>query len=637
MEDLIMKKLIMFVMVLAIATPAMALEYPDVAPDFTGCDNSAWVVWEFLTDDCNPSSEDYSPPYAYSPEPVDPITFGSRHWDDPTDDAGWGGSYDEDLWTYSDGKYSVEAEDSFNQSIPHRGGKAFLRQYFQVVHTMPEGADPCELGLIGLGLELWDMSVYEEEGWTGCPVGYEGLAGDGYIGGDNYKAPDKDLSVDHGNGWHTSVWVTDFWQDTECTTKYAAVDSIDLDAATHAVCIIGMDLDRPAQIYQIEEIILDFIWFDEVDGSDIPTQCCICRDGGEPVVIVEPNDIPVYEPQDTGGPPPMGPTDGQLQISLAWRPGEDPCYPNDPGHYAPEFTVTVLIDPDPNNEHVGNSDFSFTKPVPPDPNGNVTLTFDETNWDVYQNVVVEATADLLREGTESSSVKFTVTIDIDDPNFGSDPCEPVTRTYSIAVGDNDIPYISVLPFGQLMDIFTENDPGVERCVNVTLSHKPCPDPCNPETCYEVEVRAEATSEFEIILEQFIMDPNFEDWTDPNHLLFNKDNYNVNQQVCFKVLDDEEHPDTDLEWIPGTVLFNGISDDIRYQSVDEDGELEPTGVNFNIQDNDCGAWGYDILDINEDCYVGIEDAATLFGQWLFCTDPYDDDGMCDKVWNLVEEE
>ncbi|MHC4500692.1 MAG: hypothetical protein ACYS21_16465, partial [Planctomycetota bacterium] len=461
-----MKKLIMFVMVLVIATPALALEYPDVAPDFTGCDNSAWVVWEFLTDDCDPSSEDYDPPYAYSPEPVDPLTFGSRHWDDPTDDAGWGGSYGADLWTYANGKYTVLAEDSFNQSIPHRGEKLFLRQYFQVVHTMVEGlAETDDRYPIGLGLELWDMSVYEQNGWTGCPVGYEGLAGDGYLGGAEFALPDEGLSVDHGNGWHTSVWITDFWQDVECTTEYAAEEPIDLDLATHAVCIIGMDFEPSTENFQIEEIILDFIWFDEADGIDVPTQCCICRDGGDPVVAVEPNDLPVYEPQDAGGPPPQGPTDGQMKVTLAWRPGEDLGYP--------PFTCTVVIDPDPNVEHVGNPDFSFTKPVPPDPNGNITLTFNETNWDVYQNVHVAATADLDREGTESSSVGFTVTIDIADPNFGSDPCQPVTRGYSIAVGDNDIPYISVLPYAKFMDVLTENNPLVDKCVDVTISHKPC--------------------------------------------------------------------------------------------------------------------------------------------------------------------
>ncbi|MHC4214595.1 MAG: hypothetical protein ACYSWP_14630 [Planctomycetota bacterium] len=87
-----MKKLIMFVMVLVIAAPTMALKYPDFAPDFTGCDNSAWVIWEFTVDGCFPTSAQFDPPYGYFPEPEDTPTFGGRHWDDPTEDSGWGGS-----------------------------------------------------------------------------------------------------------------------------------------------------------------------------------------------------------------------------------------------------------------------------------------------------------------------------------------------------------------------------------------------------------------------------------------------------------------------------------------------------------------------------------------------------------------
>jgi hypothetical protein len=621
MEDLIMKKLIMFVMVLAIAASAMALQYPDVAPDFAGCDNSAWVIWEFLDDGCMPTSTVLSAtgdPYSYNPEPVDPLTFGSRHWDDPTEDSGWGGSYGEDLWTYSDGKYTVEAEDSFNQSIPHRGEKAFLRQYFQVVHTMPAGADPEVLGLIGMGLELWDMSVYEENGWTGCPVGYEGLSGDGYLGGDNYKAP---MTIDHGNGWYTSIWITDFWDEEEATTVYAADEAIGLYEATHAVCIIGMDLDRPAQLFQIEEVILDFIWFNEPDGSDIPEVACEARGGVPPLDIVP---VVVYEPQDEGGPPPMGPVSDDIQVKLKYRPGELIGEPN--------FICTVVVDPDPNVDHIGSADFSLSDPCdagqPSDPNGNITLTFTQANWDVYQNVTVTATQDLDKEGDESFSLEFTVTINISDCNFGGPGCDPVVQRKGIMVADNDIPYISVLPYGALMNVLTENTPGVPVCVNVTLSHKPT---------HNVEIRGALESEFELIYDTVVMDPNFEDWTDPNHLLFDPCNYNVNQTICLTVLDDEEHPDTDLEWIPGQILLNGTSKDIRYQAEGEDGELEEETVRFNVQDNDCGAWGYDAVDINQDCVINLGEVALLYSQWLLCTEPYDDGGVCDKLWNLVEEE
>jgi hypothetical protein len=607
MEDLIMKKLIMFVMVLAIAASAGATRFPHPPPDFAGCANSGMVFWEFLTDGCDPTSDIQDPPYVFDPELPDP-TFGTRYQD--------GGP----VWTWSAGDgakgiYTCDDEDSLNGSIPVRGDETYMRMYFQVVHTLVASDDE---SLIGMGLELWDMGE-----WAGCPEMYEGVGE--YLEGYEFPAPTYTELI--GGVWHRSTWVADFstdgavWSFGDTDREFG-----DLFEATHTTAIIAMG-DFGASGFDMEEVVMDYIWFSESDYSDIPDEPCW---GAEAPITVDTNDIPVYEPQDAGGPPPMGPTDGQLQISLAWKPGEDLGYP--------PFICTVVVDPDPNVEHVGNPDFSFTKPVPPDPNGNVTLTFTQANWDIYQNVHVAATQDLLREGNESGNVEFRVTINIDDPNFGSDPCRPVSTTQGIIVVDNDIPYISVLPRGQLEDILTENNPLVPRCVNVTLSHLPT---------HNVEIRAFIESEFDLIYDQVIVDPNFEDWTDPNHLLFTPGNYNSPQQICLKVLDDEEHPDTDDEWIPGTLFVNGASDDIRYEaeSDDGDGELEPTQVNFNVQDNDCGAWGFYAEDTNGDCVIDLSELAALWTQWHYCTLK---DGRsvpagvaiwadCDAAWNLEEAE
>jgi len=52
----------------------------------------------------------------------------------------------------------------------------------------------------------------------------------------------------------------------------------------------------------------------------------------------------------------------------------------------------------------------------------------------------------------------------------------------------------------------------------------------------------------------------------------------------------------------------------------DGEAEEARVDFNVQDNECGAWGCNPMDINEDCVVNLEDFAEFFSQWLSCSDP-----------------
>ncbi|MHC4214618.1 MAG: hypothetical protein ACYSWP_14745, partial [Planctomycetota bacterium] len=124
----------------------MALIYPPHSPEFTGCDNSGQVLWEFLEDGCEPTSTVADPPYYFNPDPPDPV-FGTRYVN--------GGP----VWPWADGKYTViddggGTEDSLNQPIPDGGGKSYMRMYFEVVHTIVESEDP---SLIGLGLELWNM------------------------------------------------------------------------------------------------------------------------------------------------------------------------------------------------------------------------------------------------------------------------------------------------------------------------------------------------------------------------------------------------------------------------------------------------------------------------------------------------
>ena len=592
MEDLIMKKLLMFVMVLAIAAPAGALKYEPHVPDFAGCENSGQVLWEFTEDGCLPTS-DVVDPYYFNPDLPNPM-FGMRYSDGAPA-----------AWDWSAGVYTVNSEEGLNCPIGERGGKQYLRMYFEVVHTLVESNDP---SLIGFDMELWDM-----QDWPGCPEpSYEyGQFYGGLAEGINFPPPTETFDVE--NGWWQSYWVADVEP---------------ADAITHVNAIIGMD-DHGAVGFAIQEVYMNYIWFNEDDGSDIPEHpCVIVPPLPTRVVVIDANDMPVYEPQDMGpppGPPPMGPTDGQMQVRLAWQPG-DPCYP--------AFTAIVIVDP--NIEGDGpHEDFIFTNGT--EPNGIVTLTFNETNWNQYQNVFVEATGDLLREGEEFFDVELTITIDIADPNFGEPGSDPVVVSGEFSIIDNDIPYISFLPRDALLNVLTENNPGVPECINITLSHIPNDD---------VEVRA--VFDFEAggpAFEMVVMDPNFEDWTDPNHLLFTSVNYFVPQQICLEAIDDDEVMEVGLELVPGQIILEALSDDIRYWTEPEDlggegGELTRGIVGFNVEDNDCGAWGYDAVDHNEDCRVGLADFAHFFAQWPICTEPYDADtnqwGDCGALWKLVVE-
>ena len=643
-------------MVLVIGAPAVALKYQDDAPNWAGCPGSSTVFWEFTDDYCSPTSDEADPAYYYDPEPEDELVFGSRHYNQP--DAGWGFDDDEvqKPWTWANGIFTVLSEDSFNQPKPVRTGK-YLRQYFQVVHTMPN--DPHPRSVIGVGVELWNLSLVQltEGGWTGCPQGYEDLPGIGeawYGTSENSEPAFGPTPIPGAEGWYRSIWIADFDEDGTLATGQESITAWydeGLDLVTHTTCIIGMDIeydeDDGGGGFDIEEVILDFIWFNESDGSDIPQAPCF-RPGKQPPVTIDVNDIPIYEPKDGDGPEPMGPTDGQIQVNLKWQPSVlvegDPCYL--------PFTCTVMVDPDPNQENAGSPDFSFTKPTPPDPNGNVYLTFDETNWNQYQNVHVEATEDLLKEGDEGAEVIFTITIDIADPNFGGPGYDPVETRMNLNVIDNDIPYISVTPYTNFMNVLTEDDPCVSRCVDVVLSHLPTDD-------VEVLVSRES-SDYAILLKSSmsVVDPPLGVADDPNRLTFTvsgnptwnsttmTSNWNEEQTICLEARDNNALVEVDKEWIRGEVIFDGLSDDVRYQSKEEDGELKATKVYFNVQDNECGAWGYAIADVagrgangdEPDCNVDLADMAVFVGEWLFCTEPYDGGVSgwvdCDALWNLL---
>jgi len=382
--------------------------------------------------------------------------------------------------------------------------------------------------------------------------------------------------------------------------------------------------------FAIDQIVMDVISYTGAVPPDGPG-----RPGApKPPITVDSNDIPVYEPADAGGPPLVGPTEGQLLVSLTWQPG-DPGYPN--------FTATVVIDP---NEGPGeHEDFIF-----PDStdltNGTITLTFTEANWSDPQPVNVQAVADLDKEGYQRYPIELTVTIDIADPNFGNPT--PVVVNKFVGVVDNDIPFVVAYPPGALEDVLTENDPCVPYCFDVTLSHKPTDD------VYVFVTRQSDYDDYDILLESMsVMDPPLDVIGDPNKLKFTPDNYNTPQQICLEARDDPCLAEAWLEWVGGEIVFTPYSEDERYrvswltadgtdppedpcnpgELLPSGGEAEETVIGFNVQDNECGSVGYPPYDVNEDCYVDLSEVAALYGQWLLCTKPHDDAGECDKSWNL----
>jgi hypothetical protein len=411
----------------------------------------------------------------------------------------------------------------------------------------------------------------------------------------------------------------------------------------------------------VEGIIVDVITHDgetPPTGSARSTSCLVAP---KPAIVVDPNIITIYEPRDPCefGPEPPGPVVGNFGVKLGWRPGEDPCYPNDPCHYAAEFTVTVTLDPNTEGDK-DHDDYKIWDGHSVD--GTIQLVFDQNNFDVLQEVHIEAIKDLEREGNESYNLGFTSACN-EDANF-----QDAEGTLSITVIDNDVRHVSALPDRITLSETDAGDPCGTEEIAVRLSHQP------DHTVYALVYADEWAFEEEM----FVIDPNFEDWTDPNRLTFTATTwgggscpeYNETTMTsCWdKPLTIEVHA-KDNDWvsepdvtnIPGLVVFVPYSEDLEYsvdwlepdpygfpiEVEDGDGEAEEKEVDVVVEDNDCGALGYGIADVagggeegdEPDCVVNLADFAALYSQWFSCTDPFDADinqwGDCCAEWERNE--
>ena len=565
-----MKKLLTLVMVLAVATPALA-DIEDVSPpDWGGTTPSANVVWQIDTDYGVPTCTAYDP-FIADPE----IYFGGSE----------GGQIG--TWDSVAGTLEITDDNILMALVEVPGGDgANLTIRVQIAY---EG----EPDFVGTSLELWDT------GHIDIGAGIPTTAVE--------DPPESGVWVQEGT----------FTPDTPGLASPAYLDEGNLIGINNvgSFTIIGM--------------IIDVIRHDGNAPTSGPGRY-ICG-YSKPAITVDSNDLPVYEPYDSGGPPVLGPTDGQLLVSLAWQPG-DPCYP--------AFTATVTVDPNVDGNGP-NEDFFFPGSDPF--TGTVTLSFGNANWSDPQPVAVQAVQDTDREGNESYPIELTVTIDIADPNFGNPT--PVVVTDSVGVVDNDVPTLVVIP-PAIEGHLSENDSCVPYCFNVTLSHLPNDD---------VYVLVNRDSDYDLLIESMsVMYPPLGGADDPNKLKFTTGNYNTPQQICLEARDDEELVESWLEWIPGVVILTPYSEDVRYrvdwlqpdsygfpiEVEDSGGEADETDVDFDVQDNECGSVGYPPYDLNEDCVVNLAEVAFLYNQWLYCNykDARTGSGVaifenCDAAWNL----
>ena len=109
-----------------------------------------------------------------------------------------------------------------------------------------------------------------------------------------------------------------------------------------------------------------------------------------------------------------------------------------------------------------------------------------------------------------------------------------------------------------------------------------------------------------------------DLEDPNYFQFDDTDWYIAKTICFAAIDNEYLVEA---WVSHLFAFAELvpsSEDTAYDSVAS--PVWPgAGIEMEVEEKACGGRGFDFRDINEDCYVTIDDLAIYVESWLNCTD------------------
>jgi hypothetical protein len=99
---------------------------------------------------------------------------------------------------------------------------------------------------------------------------------------------------------------------------------------------------------------------------------------------------------------------------------------------------------------------------------------------------------------------------------------------------------------------------------------------------------------------------------PSQIVFDTDNWKNPQSVTFTAIDDStQEPANHTATIQFHIQVNSSSEYFGFLLDD---------LVVNIRENDCGLWGYDQIDTNQDCQIDLDDILNMVSSWLECTYP-----------------
>jgi hypothetical protein len=354
-------------------------------------------------------------------------------------------------------------------------------------------------------------------------------------------------------------------------------------------------------------------------------------------IVIDPNQMLVYE---------TGETEGNFEVSLKFPPMGQ----GSPGN--PDFTpltVNIIVDP---NGYGGGTSPDITLIGGSGPHNRITFTRTIADWNTPKVIRFKAIDDAIAEPPSlieaQNIVVWAEPVATTEPNWS----RPVAqKNAGGSVWDNDQADIlfTVTPSRQNtpknpvtgpVQLWEEpklllGSPQIKwRKIGVTLQVPPLidGDPCQPSS-----VKLQAVVEGDIAGDNLpLTTPTlpYQETDDPNGLIFTAANYNVSQTIQIWGNDDDvlqvegAEADGDEDY-QATLVVTVVDDggDSRFT------DLERI-VDIDIEDNECGAYGILPMDVSNshyitdpnwaeddpDCYVDIYDVIRMAKRWLNCTDP-----------------
>ncbi len=306
-----------------------------------------------------------------------------------------------------------------------------------------------------------------------------------------------------------------------------------------------------------------------------------------PYLITSPQSLSVAE---------LGTTSATYDVSLNTNPGAG-------------STVSVTInDPDPNVLGIdldvlgidpSEIDLGSGAGVP------ITLTFNDSDWYIPQTVTVTAVDDVDLEGLETIKVLhfLSQSVGVDPNDYVYNQGRVSYADVSVDIDDDDMPEIIITE----VDGTTVGEDGTTDTYTVHLDADPIVavaitvDPNASGTGY-LEVNGAGAS---------------------NSIVLNFDSGNYSTPIVVTVTAVEDDINNVFGAAERTATISHVAASAGdYDSVSND-------LTVTIIDDDCGSWGFDSMDFNHDCYVGLADFADFVVEWMFCTDPQEP-GSCDDI-------